>query len=173
MELPKEWHVVRSAADHHTVPVIISLAQRNMSELTKVAMAVSDPKSPSYKHYLTNDQVKVLTSPPSEVVARVMAWLGDTAALQGDGATITASPSVREAELLFSTEISSIFNHATGQTRLRAAEFSVPTVVRNDITSVFGLHGLPLPLEIASFAPPKPPEPPAVTPAVLKKYYGA
>ena len=150
----------------------MSLKQRNLAELTRTALAVSDPRSPTYKDYLTNQELQALTAPPAAAVSRVLSWLGETAALAGDGATVTASPTVREAKALFSTDsISTIYNHLTGEFKLRAGRFSVHPAVAGDVETVFGLHGLPLPLEIISVQAPPGKGPPAVTPAVLTKYY--
>ena len=99
---------------------------------------------------------------------------------------LTVECSVGAAEKLLATTFRQLVHSASGQRLLRAAEYTVPTELESAISSVFGLHGMPLPpraRRTTPLTPPKPwgadvvapPQQPAapanVTPAVIAQVY--
>merc|ERR1719422_1719614 len=62
--LPQGWQtVVGPVPDDHLINLRLSLRQRNIDQLHRAALSVSDPKSPFYGQYLTGTKVDQLTAP--------------------------------------------------------------------------------------------------------------
>eukprot|EP01052_Picozoa_sp_SAG31_P057183 SAG31_NODE_16781_length_696_cov_1.117253_1_plen_88_part_01 len=61
--LPEEWHAVSSAPEDQTIQLMVALKQKNLDKLAETALEVSDPRSTSYKHYLSNEDIQAMTAP--------------------------------------------------------------------------------------------------------------
>jgi hypothetical protein len=70
--------------------------------LKDIVNKVSDPKSPEYGHYLTKDQIDLLTKPTEEHISAVKKALkGHEIKIGGQGATVSATVNINFAEKLF------------------------------------------------------------------------
>lgn len=58
-----------------TVEFTVAIKQQNLDKLASIALAVSDPSSPSYTNYLTNDEIATMAAPSNADVAAVTGWL--------------------------------------------------------------------------------------------------
>ncbi len=70
-----EWDLVRDAPPLASVSLSLALPQHNVSQLTAIVSAVSDPRSSSYGHYLSKHEVMQLLSPPADEAEAVMAYV--------------------------------------------------------------------------------------------------
>ena len=88
----------------------------------------------------------------------------------GAAGDVQASALVADAEALLATKFGLLRNAATGQSVLRAGDYSLPDAVEGAVAAVFGLHGVPLPPR-QPLRSADPDEPASVTPAVLASTY--
>ena len=80
--LPKPWR--SEAADAGaTVTFSVALTERNGAELERLALAVSEPSSPSYGRHLTASQIDALTAPAPEHTAAVTARADNSSGPRG------------------------------------------------------------------------------------------
>lgn len=154
------------------VDFILSVRERNMEVVKKIAHSVSDPRSEMYTKYLTRTEVLNITKPLEEDLKRVTDWL-QKHSIEFDvfnNRNVYITTTIFDAEALLSTQFRTLFHHDTLKKIVRAGDYNLPTKVNEVIAGVFGLHGLPLPsqqplisssnMDIAS-----------ITPAVLKRTY--
>jgi subtilase family serine protease len=161
------------------VEFVISLKESvaAVSNLKKVALAVSDPSSASYGKFLGSAQLKALTAPKQEDVNHVTSWIesAGVTSYEVKGSRIEAKTTVEEAEKLFATKFATFTNKKTGQVLHRAEDYTLPDTIEERVQAVFGLHGFPLPktgpLPTVTTSG-LPAEPAKVTPAVLEQVYG-
>eukprot|EP01051_Picozoa_sp_SAG22_P024062 SAG22_NODE_6497_length_847_cov_0.695187_1_plen_191_part_01 len=154
-QLPREAAEDTAAAGARAGPggisFLVALTERNGPELRKVALAVSDPASPSYGRHLNAAQLDALTAPAPEHAAAVAAWLGGTSgctALAGAPQKLLARVqrvhcSVEAAERLLQTSFVTLYHPASGGRVLRAAAYEIPAHLEGAIAAIFGFHGLP------------------------------
>jgi subtilase family serine protease len=159
------------------IKVQIVVKEQGREEIRRKAIAVSDPASPDYGNFLTRRQVQDITRPKAEDMSAVTSWLdshGVGYKIQGVS-NVIAEMTVASASQLFSTTFHVAEHRAHGQALVRASDYEIPAEVEASISTVFGLHGLPLPprdLLIASHGDALPKRPANVTPDVLNKVYG-
>src|SRR4051794_26737657 len=95
------------ASDTMTFRVYLALRDRAGAEAT--ATAVSDPSSPTYRQYLTPDQVRARFAPTSASVAPVEKWLKGAGITAGDVPSnrlyVEATASVAQVEKLFAVDL--------------------------------------------------------------------
>ena len=58
--------------------VMLALRQRNTDILVDAFHAVSNPESPEYGNYWSQDKIDALVSPPAEEIHRLVGYLKDT-----------------------------------------------------------------------------------------------
>jgi len=140
--------------------------KESISNIKKIALAVSDPKSEHYGEFVGDPQ-KLAT--PTSSLAEVQDWLAnyDIRITSIVGSRIEIAATQAQAEKLFSTSFSTLVN--SGMTVIRAGAYVLPDSIEAKLGAVFGLHGLPLPQ--AGPPPPHPAQPAAVTPSVLISTY--
>jgi subtilase family serine protease len=144
---PSEWRIQRPAYDHELVTFYVALHQRNIPELERVALEVSDPRSPRYGKHLTNRQVLDIVAPPKEDHDAVVNWFRDNmpgARIQSfeDALKITApAASVNRA---LKTTIYAWQHKKTGIRTLRMfGGFTIPEAVKDKIYMIVGLTTFP------------------------------
>ena len=173
--LPRGWTDLetRPQADQ-ALELILRLRDRvSTSELDDLLMKVSDPRSPDYGKYLSQQQLAELTEPSAESRRIVEAWLEEndlTYKLSGVNDRYIVSTTIAAAETLFSTKFTTIYNRETKQSTHRAGSMTVPAMIREHVSSVFGVRGVPLPPPVSQkksvgFGPY------SVTPAVIHSTY--
>merc|ERR1711948_236042 len=88
------------------------------------------------------------------------------------GELVEVSLTASSAAALLKTTFHHAASEATGQSVVRASDYSLPAQVEDAVAAVYGMHGLPLPPRKSIRGPnPFPPEPVNVTPAVIEKVY--
>ena len=160
------------------------LAGRDQAGLETLARQVSDPKSSSYGHYLTAQQLNDRFGPTDEQSARVRSWLTSSGmqVIASNAHYLTVQGDVDTAERAFGTELRTY--HRDGRTyRAPAADVTVPAALAADVLSVSGLSTAPSRVHPgkarASEAPPAPrdtlpgPGPAFVNSPPFSTFYGS
>jgi tripeptidyl-peptidase-1 len=131
----------------HGVSLTIVVKEQGMAEVKRIALDVNDPASKNYGKFITHDELDRLTSPKASDLFAVKSWLNanDIAYTIEGVSNIKVSTSVLKASELLSTSFHEISNSKYGQSIVRAAAYYLPENIDASITTIFGLHGLPLP----------------------------
>jgi tripeptidyl-peptidase-1 len=149
----------------------------------------STPSSPTFREWLTKEQVESFASPSTETVQAVTEWLSSfgitptPATPSGDW--LKFSVPVSTANHLLNTEFS-VFNHTeSGQMSVRTLEYSVPSDLQAHVKAIHPTTSFNGPLRArtpltaisaAKFAPEKRQTPAScdqtVTPSCLQSLYG-
>merc|ERR1712166_68988 len=130
-----------------TVRFAVQAQERGAEEMKRIALDVSDPDSPRYGQYLQQDLIDRLTAPDAADTAAIRQWLTFVGArvYETKGRYFAVECTRANAEALLSTSFRWVMNQATGQTVVRASNFTIPDALKDAVHAVFGLHGLPLP----------------------------
>ena len=150
------------------VSFTIALKQNNAELLKARAVEVNTPHGASYGKFLSSQEVDDLTAPTPAALTTVTAWLrshGVPFVARRELLRVTTSVS-RAENLLSSTFVR--YEDGAGRNIVRAKTYELPGDVANVVAAVFGLHGLPLPLQPRLAASP---EVVKVTPAVIATTY--
>jgi len=153
-----------------TVEFTVAIKQQNLDKLASIALAVSDPSSPSYTNYLTNDEIATMAAPSNADVAAVTGWLNayQLNYTMTSKHTIEVTAPVASAEKLLNTTWRKLSNAETKQSVHRAGAYTIPAQVAGSVDAMFSVHGLPLPPRVHKVSG----EPAVVTPAVIGTTYG-
>ena len=80
-------------SDGAIFPFVLALreSEASIAHIKDVALAVSDPGSPTYGQHLSADEIAAIVAPPASAVAAVTSWLGEAGLrpTQHRGARIT------------------------------------------------------------------------------------
>jgi len=127
------------ASDTMTFRVYLALRDRAGAEAT--ATAVSDPSSPTYRQYLSPDQVRARFAPTSASVAAVKRWLKGAGITAGDVPSnrlyVEATASVTQVEKLFGVDLG-IYSVRGQDVRGFDRDLTVPAGLASTITGVIG-----------------------------------
>ena len=130
----------------HVHEVVFVIRQKNMDELTRVLLEVSDPRSASYGQHLKREEVIKMTSNP-EARSAVVNYLESNHAniiseTQGSE-YITASAPIFVWEKVFNTEFFQFEEAFASEMIVRAESYSVPQELNSHIESVFNIIDIP------------------------------
>lgn len=156
--------------------VLLAFRQQNIEKLNSIVSDVSDPHSPIYGNFLSNEEVRSMTAPLRTEIESVTNWAQQASAggcsMLGSGAVLQCSMSVARASTMFSTVFQQAVHSKTRQHQVVAGDYTLPFHVASMLHAVFGLHELPLPYAQPVFTRmPARKKIPAVTPAVLRSVY--
>ena len=125
----------------------ISLQPRNQAKLAAFIKAVSDPKSTSYKHYLTVAQYAAEYAPTAAQIAQVTSYLKSeglsVGALTANHLTLAASGTAAQAEKAFDVSIDT-YKSAHQDFYANTAAPSLPASIASVVTGVAGLNNVAL-----------------------------
>lgn len=160
-------------AEDTTLTLFFTLRQQRLDELRRIAHAVSDPHDAEYGQHRTKEEVDELTMPRGEHVEAVETWLrahGVAVRRMASGAVVEATLTTGMAQSMLDTTFHEHVHDTTGQRKVRAGSYVLPEAVLNATSSVYGLHGLPLPprRSLRKHAQADV----AVTPEVIRETYG-
>ena len=131
------------AADR-AISVAVSLAPRDAAALKAFAAAVTDPKSPQYKHYLAPGQFAARFGATPATIAQVTAYLKSqgltVGKVSGNGLVIDASGTAAQVEKAFSVSLSTYHDTKTQQDYY--ANAATPTLPEGIAASVVDVAGL-------------------------------
>jgi len=156
-----------------TVRFAVQAQERGAEEMKRIALDVSDPDSPRYGQYLQQDLIDRLTAPDAADTAAIRQWLTAVGArvYETKGRYFAVECTRANAEALLSTSFRWVMNQATGQTVVRASNFTIPDALKDAVHAVFGLHGLPLPPRKVAAIQGLPPASRNATPATIASVY--
>jgi kumamolisin len=121
----------------------ISLNLRDQSGLDAFIKAVSDPKSASYKHYLTVKQFVARYAPTQAQIDQVTSYLESeglsVGALTGNHLTLAASGTAAQVEKAFSVSIGA-YKTSTQSFYANSAAPSLPASIASVVSGVAGLN---------------------------------
>jgi subtilase family serine protease len=135
-------HLVRRRGATEVIGFRLYLGWRNASAATSLARAVSDPRSASYRHYLTPAQFRQKFAPTAADALAVQNWL------KASGLRVTYTPSnrhyvaaqgtARQIERAFGTTLNT-YRYAGMSLRSPSTNLSVPTAIRSKVSGVIGI----------------------------------
>merc|ERR1719443_317480 len=170
--LPEDWRASNGVVlDDDALTLRFSLRQQNLDKLFAIVRQVSNPQSTSYGNYLSSEEIKALTKPLDSDIKAVQDWLGaNSLAYTNKGSNgFEIRTTVKAAKALLQTDFYTAAYMVTKQQVVLATSYRLPPEVDASVTSVYGLHGLPLPPRSALSQPPA--KPADVTPDVLTQTY--
>ena len=138
----KPGNLVSAAASSKQIGFRVYLGWNNPSGAEALARAVSDPRSTSYRHYLTPAQFRQQFAPTANQVAQVQSWL------TSQGFTLVYTPknnhyvsakgTIGQAEAAFGVKFG---NYKVNGLRLRspAAGVTIPSSLAGVVNAVLGL----------------------------------
>lgn len=173
-DAPATYLVPDNAVVAKDMPInfTISVKQPNLDQLEAAALAVSDPTSPTYGAYLSQNRIDELTAPSAHAITTVTNWLST----HGAHFTVTreivhVATTVAIAEGLLQTTFRR-FSTRSRKQLVRAGSYQIPMDIDNAVAAVFGLHGVPLPSNPPRISAARTSDmPAAVTPSVLLSTY--
>ncbi|KAH7869668.1 Pro-kumamolisin, activation domain-containing protein, partial [Lentinula edodes] len=120
-----------SAPDDQILSLRINLAMGNQAGLEAALQEASSPTSPTFREWLTKEQVESFAAPTVETVQAVTEWLTSfnitSTPITPAGDWIKFDIPVSTANQLLQAEFS-IFNHTeSGQTSVRTLAYSIPS----------------------------------------------
>ncbi|KAJ4484567.1 family S53 protease [Lentinula lateritia] len=129
-----------SAPDDKMLNMRINLAMGNQVGLEAALEQASSPTSPTFREWLTKEQVESFAAPTTETGEAVTKWLASfnitsiPATPAGDWIKFTIP--VKVANQLLNTEYS-LFNHTqSGQTSVRTLQYSIPSDLQPHVKAV-------------------------------------
>ncbi len=120
----------------------VYLKMRDLADTEATARAVSDPKSPSYRHYLTPAQVRDRFAPTAQAVSAVKGWLVGAGFRIGEvppnNMFVEAVGTTQQVARAFNTELGVYSVH--GQwVRGASRPLSVPAPLADTVVGVIGV----------------------------------
>ncbi|HLM95716.1 MAG TPA: protease pro-enzyme activation domain-containing protein, partial [Acidimicrobiales bacterium] len=163
--VPPGATLIGPAPSTTTLPLVVTLQPRDPAALSAEVQAVSDPRAPEYRHFLTPAEFARRFGPTPSTVAQVASALRSQGLTVGPpsatGLSLPVSGTVAEVQSAFSTPISRyrLSSGKTGYDNRSAPE--VPVTVAPQIEGIIGLDTLSPPqpsttLPQASSASPHP-----------------
>jgi tripeptidyl-peptidase-1 len=148
VRIPSKWQLHRRTDRTQNIRLTFALKQQNVDILEKLFWEVSDPRSPSYTHYLTRDQVRSLVKPKQSTVDTVLTWLLENGVLpskishQNDW--LIADMPAAKAEELLQCEFYSFKHSETGDVIIRSKTlYSLPEHIADHVDFVGGVLHFP------------------------------
>lgn len=142
--------------------------------MEKIALDVSNPKSPRYAQYLSAKAIRELTEPTPAAFRTVEEWLEAQGAfsLERIGNVVRCQMAAANVSKALDTTVAHVENQATGQRAVRATHYTIPASIAPLVSAIFGLHGLPLPPRGQPGSSDSNFNPVDVTPDVINQVYG-
>jgi len=146
------WRKVGNAKDTDEINLIIAVKQSNTAELERIFWDVSNPASPNYGKYLTNDEVHQLVKPSADSLKSVVAWLASngiyvpSSAFSGSKDFIHITTTAAVASRMLGTKYE-LYAHATSsRLTIKAAvgDYEIPKHLQPHIDFIVGHTSFPL-----------------------------
>ncbi len=126
---------------------MVALTQQNLDILEQTFWAVSDPRSPFYQHFMTQEEILAIVAPPKADHDIVALWLKRSGVknLKSYGDAIEGTASVVAVEKMFATKMFH-FVHEDGRRIVRQwGNLSLPDELAPFVHMVSGLTEFPVP----------------------------
>eukprot|EP00316_Scyphosphaera_apsteinii_P011229 CAMPEP_0119307148 /NCGR_PEP_ID=MMETSP1333-20130426/7721_1 /TAXON_ID=418940 /ORGANISM="Scyphosphaera apsteinii, Strain RCC1455" /LENGTH=758 /DNA_ID=CAMNT_0007310623 /DNA_START=26 /DNA_END=2302 /DNA_ORIENTATION=+ len=166
------WHRTSVASAAAAVQFTISLRQRNIPKLKRLALEVSTPGHASYGRFLSTREIDELTRPSPEARNAISTWLSEAGVHDAtfERENVFVSCPVGLASALLETTFS-VYKRGSKAIIRASSGYKVPDGIAKNVATIFGLHGIPRPPHLAAPALAPPHRPAKVTPAVLAATY--
>lgn len=140
--VPDGWQLVEKANASSIVQLRIALESPNVSSglFERTLFEISTPSHPSYRHFLSREQVRELVKPRQESTDAVLAWLESAGVpaqnIENTGDWINFRATVSEVESLLNADFN-VYSHGNSSSfRTRTLAYSVPEAIRSHITTI-------------------------------------
>jgi tripeptidyl-peptidase I len=147
-DVPAGWERVDTAAPAHPLTLTISLTNRNLDRLEALFWERTDPRSPTWRQWLSLEELTELVAPADSVIATTRAWLltyGITDVhLTASRDFLVVRTTVAKATQLLNAEFSQWHHRETGRTHVcTLGPYSAPSPLAAHIDYIAGVWGFP------------------------------
>ncbi|KAH9168146.1 subtilisin-like protein [Lactarius sanguifluus] len=140
--IPDNWVGLGHPSAGTTIDLHLALKSYDENALIDVLYEVSDPEHPSYRAYLSKEQVANLVAPHADTLELINSWLehlgippSSVSRTLGSWLTLTGVPVSRANDILGASY--QLYNHAeTNHTVLRTVSYSIPEVLHQHIHTI-------------------------------------
>lgn len=143
-----DWTLISDAPQDAQIGFFLVLQQRNIVELQTFVTAVSSPRSPSYGHYMTKQQVAELIAPEREVADSVVAFVVKScpsANVENRRDSVRVVASVSCVQRLLNVRLASFAHKSRPELScVRLHDESFPPSLPPRVEHVFGLGMFPI-----------------------------
>src|SRR5438309_4590930 len=165
-----------NAADPTTdIGFRVYLGWNNPSAVEALAQAVSDPKSPSYRQYLTPQQFRLQFAPSQSQVGAIQSWLRSQGLFVEytpmNNHYVSAEGTVAQAQAAFGTSFG-IYSVGGLSLRSPSADVTIPSSLASIVTGVIGLDDSVQFVHMDSTTGDAPPPPAFVSAQPCSSYWG-
>ncbi|KAF7524419.1 hypothetical protein G7054_g11436 [Neopestalotiopsis clavispora] len=140
--VPDGWQIVEKANASSIVQLRIALESPHVSSglFERTLLEISTPSHPSYRHFLSREQVRELVKPRQESTDAVLAWLESAGIpaqnIENTGDWINFRATISEVESLLNANFN-VYSHGNSSSfRTRTLAYSVPEAIRSHITTI-------------------------------------
>ncbi|RDX46449.1 family S53 protease-like protein [Lentinus brumalis] len=138
--VPAGFADVGPASPDQTLTLRLALAQSDPKGLIDALYRVSDPASPTYRHWLSKEQVAQFVAPKAEAAETVNAWLEENGlsatSSSAAGDWISFQVPVNKANELFGAEYNVYVHQESGTQVVRTLSYSLPASLQPHIDLV-------------------------------------
>jgi subtilase family serine protease len=127
-----------------TLSMTVGLVSKDAAGLEAEANSVSDPTSPNYRHYLTEQQEETLYGPPQASVTTVEQWLQsyNLAPKFDNNASIDISGTVEEYDRAFNTKFDRYKRPNGSEAYANVKALYMPSTLAQDVQGIVGANNL-------------------------------
>ncbi|KAF2070099.1 hypothetical protein CYY_008583 [Polysphondylium violaceum] len=140
------WTRSQKANPDHIVEFRMALKQRNLDVLESTLLDASNPKSPNYGKWWTNDQILDLIAPEQENQLKVINYLKSIGCfnIENRRDMIKVSADVSVVEKMFSVRMYTYVHNRKDQIIVRSStDYIIPSEIKSLVHMVTGISELP------------------------------
>jgi len=147
-DVPAGWERVDTAAPDHLLNLTISLTNRNLDRLEALFWERTNPSSPTWRQWLSLEELTELITPADSVIATARAWLLSAGIvdvhLTASRDFLVVRTTVAKATQLLNAEFSQWRHTATGRLHVcTLGPYSAPAPLAAHIDYIAGVWGFP------------------------------
>lgn len=137
---PETFSLVGAAPADRVVKFRINLSGNNIAGLEDKLNTISDPKSDTFRQWLSKEDVEAFATPSTTTTSAVNEWLSSNGLasekITPAGDWISVSVPVSKAEEMLNTKFSVYTHKATGKQIVRTLEYSLPSEIAPHINAL-------------------------------------
>ncbi|TFY78346.1 hypothetical protein EWM64_g5670 [Hericium alpestre] len=147
-EPPSNYTDLGPAPADHTLTLRLALVPNNMDGLHEKLYEISTPSSPTYRQWLSKEEVEVFVAPSSETSSNVKNWLSsngisyETVSPAGDWLSIDVT--VARANTLLGAQFSTFKHKETSAQIVRTPSYSIPASLKGHLDFVHPTIAFPM-----------------------------
>ncbi|KAK2780586.1 Tripeptidyl-peptidase sed2 [Emmonsiellopsis sp. PD_33] len=128
--VPQGWTQGPAADKSAVIEFRLAVYQEKEAQFHQNVLEISTPGHPRYGKHMKRDEIKDFLRPRSDVSDQLLTWLTTEGIsrdnIKDDGAWISFTASVDQAEKLLNTQFYNFIDDETQKSRIRTLEYSVP-----------------------------------------------